>query len=75
VIEEIWSIPRLYEALNGERRARGITWRAVADELDCSAGQLSGLPRIRYAISIRLAMRITRWLDRPACDFLFAAEW
>jgi hypothetical protein len=70
-----WHIPRLYEALNQQRQARGMTWRALAAELNCSPNQLSGLPRIRYAISIRLAMRITRWLDRPAREFMFAADW
>jgi len=29
----------------------------------------------RFAIGMRLAMRIVVWLDRPASDFVYAAKW
>ena len=70
-----WSLSRLYTALDAERRDRGMTWSAVAAELRCAPNQLTGIRRAKYAIGMRLAMRIVRWLDRPAAEFVYAAEW
>jgi hypothetical protein len=39
------------------------------------SNQLTGLRSVRFAISMRLAMRITQWLERPASDFVYAARW
>lgn len=68
-----WDIPLLAQALDTRRREKGMTWGEVAREIGCSAGQLSGLKRIRYGISIVLAMRIVAWLDRPSVDFIHPA--
>ena len=70
-----WSLPELYEALDSERRERSFTWPQLAHELHCSPSQLSGIKRARFAIGMRLAMRIVTWLDRPARDFIHAANW
>jgi hypothetical protein len=70
-----WDIWAMAELLDAERRSREMTWNQLAQELGSSANQLSGLRRLRYGISIQLAMRITRWLRRPAADFIVAAEW
>ena len=70
-----WSLPRLYEALDAERRLRDLTWADAARELHCAPNQLTGIRTARYAIGMKLAMRIVLWLGRPAADFVYAAEW
>jgi hypothetical protein len=70
-----WDLQRLYDALDSQRRERGLTWPQLAHELQCSRSQLSGIKRARFAISMRLAMRILTWLDRPAREFIHAANW
>jgi hypothetical protein len=70
-----WRLKLLYEALDAERRERALTWPALADQLHCTPSQLTGLRTARFATSMRLAMRICRWLGRPAADFIHAARW
>jgi hypothetical protein len=70
-----WNLKKLYEALDAERRARGMSWPQLAAELRCSPGQLSGLRTARFATNLRLAMRLVTWLHRPARDFIYAAKW
>jgi hypothetical protein len=69
-----WNLGALYEALDARRRDDGLTWKALADLLGCSQSQLTGIRRARFAIGMRLAMRITQWLGRPAADFVYAAR-
>jgi hypothetical protein len=70
-----WHLKRTYAALDEERRVRGLTWAVLATELHCTPSQLTGLRTARYAMSMRLAMRIVRWLGRPAADFVYAGRW
>jgi uncharacterized protein YfiM (DUF2279 family) len=70
-----WDLQKLYDALDSQRRERGFTWPQLAHELQCSPSQLSGIKRKRFAIGMRLAMRIVTWLGRPARDFVHAANW
>jgi hypothetical protein len=70
-----WDLQELYDALDSQRRERSFTWPHLAQELQCSPSQLSGIKRARFAIGMRLAMRIVTWLDRPARDFVHAANW
>ncbi len=70
-----WSLPETYAALDAERERRRLTWKAAAEELGCGPSQLTGLKKARYAIEIKLAMRIVGWLGRPAADFVYAGEW
>lgn len=70
-----WNLPKLYEALNVRRTERGTTWEHVAERLHCTANQLTHLRIAKFAISMRLAMRITQALRRPAADFVYVAEW
>ncbi len=70
-----WSLRRLYEALDARREGRELTWAQLAGELRCTPNQLTGIRRARFAIGMRLAMRITQWLGRPAADFIYAARW
>jgi hypothetical protein len=61
--------------MNVQRRDRGMTWSELATLLRCTTSQLTGLRTAKYATGIKLAMRITQWLDRPAADFIYAAKW
>lgn len=70
-----WSLPKLYAALNAARTAREATWQQAADRLHCTPSQLTGLRTATFATSMRLAMRITQALRRPAANFVYAAEW
>jgi hypothetical protein len=70
-----WNLHQLYEALNARRTARGITWEQYAELLHCTPNQLKHLRIAKFAISMRLAMRITQALSRPAADFVYVAKW
>jgi hypothetical protein len=70
-----WELKVLHEALNSARTSRGLTWAQAAGELRCQPGQLTGLKAARFATGMRLAMRITQWLGRPAADFIRPARW
>jgi hypothetical protein len=70
-----WDLEKLYNALDAQRGERGLSWPQLARELRCTASQLSGIKRARFAISMVLAMRIVGWLDRPSRDFIYAAYW
>ena len=70
-----WNLARLYEALDGQRRERALTWPELARELRCTPHQLTGIRTARFAIDMNLAMKIVQWLGRPAADFVDAAGW
>ena len=57
------------------RREPHLTWKSLADHLGCTQNQLTRIKRARFAIGMRLAMRITQWLGRPASHFIYAARW
>ena len=70
-----WDLKKLYDTLNAARTARGSTWQQAADRLHCTPSQLTGLRTVKFAIDMRLGMRITQALHRPAADFVYVAEW
>jgi len=70
-----WNLRLLYDALDVRRKESQMTWPELARALRCKPNQLTGLKRARYATNMRLAMRVTQWLGRPAADFVYAAEW
>jgi hypothetical protein len=70
-----WNLKRMYAALDASRRERQMTWDELAKVLRCGPSQLTGLKTARYATNMRIAMRIVQWLERPAADFVDAAEW
>ncbi len=70
-----WNLSALYEATNVRRRDERLTWKSLADLLGCTPSQLTGIKTARFAIGMRLAMRITQWLARPAAEFTYAALW
>lgn len=70
-----WNLRRLYATLNAARTRRNATWQEVADRLHCTQHQLTGLRTAKFATGIRLAMRITQALRRPAAHFVDVTEW
>ncbi len=70
-----WSLKRLYAVLDAARIARGATWQQAAARLHCTPSQLTGLRTAKFATGMRLAMRITQAVRRPAADFVYVAEW
>jgi hypothetical protein len=70
-----WDLHALYSALNARRIERGLSWIELSARLQCTTHQLTGIRTARFAIGMRLAMRIVHWLERPASDFIYAAEW
>jgi hypothetical protein len=70
-----WDLKKLYEAMNERRSVRELTWKELAVALRCTPSQLIGLRTAKFATGMRLAMRITQWLGRPAAYFVYAAEW
>lgn len=70
-----WNLKAVYAALDEQRRLRGLTWKALAKELRCTDRQLTGIRTARYAIGMKLMMRIVQWLERPAASFIYAARW
>ena len=70
-----WNLRKVYGALNAARIARDATWQQAAHRLHCTTNPLTGLRTAKFATGIRLAMRITQALHRPAADFVYVAEW
>jgi len=70
-----WNLQELYIAVDRQRREQDLTWKQLAHSLRCTPSQLTGIGKARFAIGMRLAMRIVVWLDRPARDFIYAATW
>ena len=61
-------------ALDEQRRERGLTWVALAGELNCTPSRLTNLRTARLA-DMGLVMRVTQWLGRSAASFIHPAEW
>jgi hypothetical protein len=74
VAGEMWRMAA-YEALNTRRGELQMTWPEVAEVIGCTPNQLTGIRTARYAINMKLAMRIVQWLERPASDFIYQARW
>lgn len=70
-----WDLSALYGALDERRSELRLTWVGLAGQLQCTANQLTGIRTARFAIGMRLAMRIVHWLEQPASAFIYAAEW
>jgi hypothetical protein len=69
-----WNLKEVHAALNDARQQRALTWGALAEQLDCTPGRLTGLRSATLA-DLELVMRITQWLQRPAADFIHPAPW
>jgi hypothetical protein len=70
-----WDTKALHAALDSERRARGLTWAGVADQLSgFTAGMLTDLAK-GGRIGFPRVMRLTAWLGQPAVTFTRIAAW
>ena len=69
-----WDLNQLHAAVDDERRARGLTWAALARELECTPSRLTNLRTARIA-DLGLVMRITQWIGQPAAAFIHPARW
>lgn len=69
-----WDLSAVHAALDAKRRERGLTWRALGDELGCTPSRLTNLRTARLA-DMDLMMRIVQWLGRPAAAFIHPAAW
>jgi hypothetical protein len=67
-----WDSVALYAALDARRREIGLTWKQAARAVRCSPRQVTGLASLRYSPGIVPAMRMVRWLGRPAVEFTIA---
>jgi hypothetical protein len=70
-----WDLAAVYQSLDERRQARGLTWREAATGIRCTEHQLKGLRTARYAIGMRLMMRIVQWVGRPSPTFIYPARW
>lgn len=69
-----WDLNQLHAALEEHRRARRLTWVALAVEMQCTPSRLTNLRTARLA-DMDLAMRVTQRIARPAAEFVHAARW
>jgi hypothetical protein len=69
-----WDLPRLYSAVDIQRRESNLTWVALAAQLGCTPSRLTNLRTARMA-DMDLTMRLTQWLGLPAAEFVDAATW
>ena len=60
---------RLYDALDAQRTARGLTWQDVARETGVAAAHAKGLAR-GGRTAFPGVMRLTAWLGAPASRFV-----
>jgi hypothetical protein len=69
-----WDLNQLHAELNQHRHERGLTWAALAAELNCTPSRLINLRTARLA-DMDLTMRVTQWMGRPAASFIHPASW
>lgn len=69
-----WDLPRLYSAVDAQRREGNLTWVALATQVGCTPSRLTNLRTARMA-DMELTMRLTQWLSLPAADFVHPANW
>jgi len=70
-----WNTRALFDALNAERQAHGLTWAQVAREIGgCTPNMLAKLAN-GGRTGFPHVMRLVRWLDKPAVTFTWIASW
>lgn len=69
-----WSLKLLWATMDERRHQESLTWAELADLLECSPNQLTGLRTARFATGMDLAMRIVQWIGRPAADFVYPSK-
>lgn len=69
----LFDLNQVHSALDERRRAEGVTWSRLAEELGCTPSRLTNLRTARLA-DMDLTMRVTQWLAMPAARFVHAAH-
>jgi hypothetical protein len=70
-----WDSQALFEALDDLRRARQLTWTAVARAVGgFTPNMLTNLSK-GGRVAFPGIMRLVQWLDRPAAAFTRVADW
>jgi hypothetical protein len=70
-----WDTRTIHAELDGHRRARGMTWVEIGQEIGgCTPSMLTGLGKGGRA-GLPHVMRLVLWLDRPAVTFTRIADW
>jgi hypothetical protein len=69
-----WDMPELAAALEARRGERGLKWAEVAAELGSTPAEVKSLQKTKYGVSISLAMRAARWLERSAASFMWESD-
>ena len=70
-----WNLGAVFESLNEHRRKSGLAWSEVAQELRCTEHQLTGIRTARFAIGMKLMMRVVQWVGQPSATFIYPAPW
>jgi len=60
---------KIYESLDAERRAQGLTWQALEAETGVAESHMRGLKN-GGRTAFPGVMRLTRWLKQPASHFI-----
>jgi len=55
--------------VDGERRARGLTWAALSAQLGISATTIKSMPKRRWGIELDGVIGLCRWLGRTVESF------
>lgn len=66
-------VQALHAALDGEREARGLSWRQLAKEIEVSPSLLSRLSN-GYRPDADGFVTLVRWLKMPAEDFMLGED-
>lgn len=69
-----FDLPSLYAALSAYRQEHGLTWAALAAELDCTPSRLTNLKTARQA-DMDLTVRVVQHIGRPAAEFVRPTDW
>ena len=59
----------LYDAIDAQRRERGMTWNAVAREIRVSISTIKGMTKRNWGLELDGVMGMTRWVGRTVESF------
>ena len=59
----------LYDAVDAQRRERGMTWRALAEELGIATSTINGMTQRRWGIELDGVIAMARWLGSTIQSF------
>jgi hypothetical protein len=59
----------LYDAVDAQRRERGMTWRALSEELGIATSSIKGMTQRRFGIELDGVIGMARWLGRTVESF------